>query len=542
MSNPLLYIDELKIEDAPFQTYLVASTAPINVEQGVDEKRNVDPQHYLQKMTQYLKDHQADAEILVLIHGYNTDEGGAKWCYERGCQYLRDHYRNQIPQGLLVIGYRWPSEKFTADESGTLMNKIGYSFLSLPVMISLLWWSSLVLSPMLGFSGGIVRSLMFLTIPVLLAIATLLLLRISNYFRDTFRANNYGVPDFVEFIRQLDAALIDEVADSHSQGAQYWQQRRIRLSFIGHSMGAFVVTNAVRILSDVFDKNSIGRLDSLSKTPSPDIGNAFTLGRLVLVAPDIPADTIISGRANTLRSSLRRFEEAYLFSNRGDTVLKLASTAANYFTFPAKSRDGGHRLGNVSVSDALIRQRLGKGRKKQFGIVNFETTCSQRLDEVSYLDYLCVRKHKPLSIRQREISEGGRSIAELFTYFDCSDYTEVVKGKEVGIVSYAFGKPTKNPFEYITRIFNTGSVDTHGGFIYNQNADVSKRLIYGLACLGFKGVLNTLEPDSSQSFQANLKQLEAMSRLCEDRGIQVLLASERYEVDVICGKRDRDGY
>ncbi|NJR51228.1 MAG: hypothetical protein HC780_18285 [Leptolyngbyaceae cyanobacterium CSU_1_3] len=46
-------------------------------------------------------------------------------------------------------------------------------------------------------------------------------------------------------------------------------KKRIRLSFIGHSMGAFVVTNAVRILSDVFDPGSIGSLDvdNLKKVP-----------------------------------------------------------------------------------------------------------------------------------------------------------------------------------------------------------------------------------------------------------------------------------
>ncbi|MHC5733162.1 MAG: alpha/beta hydrolase, partial [Nostoc sp.] len=74
---------------------------------------------------------------------------------------------------------------------------------------------------------------------------TLIILRISTYFRDTYRAVNYGVIDLVEFIRQLDA----RVKLSHN--------KRIKLSFISHSMGCFVVTDVIRILSDVFDVESI---------------------------------------------------------------------------------------------------------------------------------------------------------------------------------------------------------------------------------------------------------------------------------------------
>ena len=42
-------------------------------------------------------------------------------------------------------------------------------------------------------------------------------------------------------------------------------------------MGGFVVTNTVRILSDVFDRQSIGGLGVSDKTkaPSPDIGKRF---------------------------------------------------------------------------------------------------------------------------------------------------------------------------------------------------------------------------------------------------------------------------
>jgi len=46
---------------------------------------------------------------------------------------------------------------------------------------------------------------------------------------------------------------------------------------------------------------------------------------------------------------LSRFDEAYLFSNEGDEVLRQISTLANYFVFPAKSKNHGFRLGNVEI-------------------------------------------------------------------------------------------------------------------------------------------------------------------------------------------------
>jgi hypothetical protein len=156
---------------------------------------------------------------------------------------------------------------------------------------------------------------------------------------------------------------------------------------------ALVVTNVVRILSDVFDPASIVRnirgkkIESreadefaAQKVVEPemlekvtaDIGHVFSLVRLVLVSPDIPAEALIGNRANFLKSSLRRFKEAYLFSNEGDEVLRMISTAANYFSFPTRSRDYGYRLENVEVLSenfgvidapkAAIQDKLRVGR------------------------------------------------------------------------------------------------------------------------------------------------------------------------------------
>ena len=183
---------------------------------------------------------------------------------------------------------------------------------------------------------------------------TLYLLRLIVYFRDGYRATTYGVPDLVDIIRLLDEALAKQF---NKMGKT---QVRADLSFIGHSMGGYVVTNVVRILTDVFSPAAMTAMKAMTAgadvlgTHADDIersqiGKAFQLRRLVLVSPDIPAEVLLSGRANALRSSLIRFQEAHLFSNEGDEVLLDISTTANFFSLPTKQRKFGFRFGNVGV-------------------------------------------------------------------------------------------------------------------------------------------------------------------------------------------------
>lgn len=578
MSNHLLTVQKLKLENCQIPGYLVISTAPINVEDQSQVKDETDPETFIQDITQHLKAHEEDAEILIMVHGYNTGQSGAEWWYQTTCEYIAHHYQ-QAPKGLLVIGYRWSSEQIAGDDSGRFKDKIKSTEQALPWLMSLISKLGIagVVVGLVGMIVGIFTALfqtsgleillafvilLILSLIAVSPILTIVALRLTGYFRDTFRASNYGVSDLVELIRQLDQALLP------------WDHKRIRLSFIGHSMGAFVVTNAVRVLSDVFDPGSIGSLDvnNRKKCPSSEIGNGFCLGKLVLVAPDIPAEAIVSGRANTLRSSLRRFQEAYLFCNEGDMALKLASTSANYFSFPAKTRDGGYRLGNVMV------RKLLRGNKKaqptnQLGIVN-QSEDGQLINAVGlgFLDYLFIREQKALSERQMQIGleENQRSIAELFTYFDCTNYQEKYvdpktgQEKNVGVVSQALNKPFLSLRDYVSLSldFFAGKIDTHGGYLSSPKnrpqPELSKRLIYGLSCLGFDGFLATLKtdplfersltaiialhPELTSLQQENLAALQVFSRLCRDGGMNVLLAPERYHVDVMGESHDRDGY
>lgn len=340
----LLSIEEIPAAKPMFPAYFVGSTAPNNVEDGVGKVEN--PQDKIDAIADFLVG-QENPELLITVHGYNTalgqfakgDRPGSevKGWYQQIRNHLYEECDRRSP-GLVFLGYRWPSEEINGGGKDSIGHKIKYAYQSLPTTLKIMLigaFGLLVIVSLFTLSA----SSPWLELPLVLLLAifslffflvvTLFLLRIVGYFRDSYRASNFGVPDLVELIRQIDKAVLI------TAGRYEKEPPKIKLSFIGHSMGGFVVTNTVRILSDVFDLRSIGSLDNIgkgqgeAKLPSAEIGNVFSLGRLVLVSPDIPAETIISGRANFLSSSLRRFEETYLFSNEGDMALKLASTAAN---------------------------------------------------------------------------------------------------------------------------------------------------------------------------------------------------------------------
>ncbi|MGB3613913.1 MAG: alpha/beta hydrolase [Elainellaceae cyanobacterium] len=582
---------------SPLPAYFVGSTAPNNVETGVKPVPNPEPA--IKEIAQFLSE-QERPELLIAIHGYNTPLGAYATANQPGrgaqgwYQNIRDHISQHCPNrsnGLMLVGYRWPSEEINGVGNDTRGAKINYAQASLPVALRLvlvLAIAALVALTLLALTTDLPGSVVFgivgvgtivLATLLLSVVLTLFLLRLAGYFRDSYRANHFGVPDLVEFIRQLDKAAVEINPDSD------WSKRRIKLSFIGHSMGGFVVTNTVRILSDVFDTNSIGHTNlnaGRAKCPSANLGNVFSLGRLVLVSPDIPAETIISSRANFLSSSLRRFDETYLFSNEGDMALKLASTAANYASFPARTREGGYRLGNV-----VVRSPKGAEKRPKYGIVNLdssgdtlklldmtrsgagdgvepkmvETPSNDSAKASSFLSYLYVLPNKSLLERQDDVLDiEQRPIAELFTIFDCTDYSELGPGGDpVGLLSHALKTRSLSFWSYVSLTYDyfTGKIDTHGGYFASGNvtdvgpdqgrpdAQTTKQLIYGLACLGFRPLLDSLggpslKPASEETDAES--SLRALSEVCDNHGIQVMLAAERYNNYVLDLESDRTGY
>jgi len=521
--------------------YLVVSTAKLNVE--TEESNNylskvinqkffdindgqAEPsaQQMLEKIAESLQS-SPEPEIIINIHGYSSTPSDT----EIGCKKIYEYVNTHIqqPNKYIFVGYRWPSENpIKTDESGSFGQKLINALYSLPTLLAINLvvgltisiWSTIVLLFLNILSNSAVH---FFTVLLILSgiissiILTLIILRISTYFRDTYRAVNYGVTDLVELIRQLDIRV------------KLPPNKRIKLSFISHSMGCFVVTDVIRILSDVFDVKSI------NKEPDSDIGNVFRLGRLVLVAPDIPVETILPGRANFLRSSLRRCEEAYIFCNEGDLALRITSTAANYFSFPARTRISGYRLGNITVKH-FNNKNDKVGQTPRYGVVNFHKPDYEKdytLDKP--YNYLEIRSSSSEHRRLEEITKISKNEvqpADLFTYFDCTDYKDD-RSVQIGVVSSALQQPAINFGNYIllTLAFIRKSinnrdpqgVDTHTGYF---QGGFSQKAIYELAFLGFQGFLKSLSIEGDEEAQ-----IRAFSQKCQEKQIQVILAPQIYQ-------------
>ncbi|MDZ8030667.1 alpha/beta hydrolase [Nostoc sp. DedSLP04] len=523
--------------------YLVVSTAKLNVETEEDNshryfssvankkffnindgKAEPSAQEMIEKISKSLQS-SPDPEIIINIHGYSSTPSDT----ETGCKKIYEYVNTHIeqPNKYIFIGYRWPSENpIKTDESGSFRQKLINALSSLPTLLAINLALGLTISVCsaiaLLFLNIVSNSAVhFFTAMLILSgivssiIFTLIILRISTYFRDIYRASNYGTTDLVELIRQLDYT------------AKLPPNKRIKLSFISHSMGCFVVTDVIRILSDVFDVKSI------NKKPNSDIGNVFRLGRLVLVAPDIPVESILPGRANFLRSSLRRCEEAYIFCNEGDLALRFTSTAANYFSFPARTRISGYRLGNITVKH-FNNKNDSVGHTPRYGVVNLHKQDygkGYRLDNP--YKYLEIRSSSSEHRKLEEITEMSENLvqpADLFTYFDCTDYKDD-RMKQIGIVSSAIQKPAINFGNYIflTLAFirksfkNTDpqGVDTHTGYFEGA---FTQKAIYELAFLGFQGFLQSLSIEGGES-----EQISIFSQKCHEKQIQVILAPQIYQ-------------
>lgn len=662
MSKSLLSISKLvNVLQPKIPGYFVASTAPINVEGDTMGKHKQQVQALPQLSTQLeetelnqladllykrvadsSRDDLAFVEVIISINGFSNSLSATKQRVEEIYNYINKdscpQFQNQA-SNLMYIGYRWPSEPLMGDNTWW-WEKAVQAIAALPILprLILLFGTIGILTsfflPPLHFIFNTSLRLVFSAVVLILTalfsfVASLVILRLLVYFRDNYRATNYGVPDLVELIRQLDKALVSKAKEQYisevslidklvsllldklmtqlksrkltkqqeavlqlicervvkdytkdnyieplriegfsifgdsqfreqedidsivqlatqiikeeteeefvnireraveileNKAKKYWRNKnRIKLTFIGHSMGAYVVTGAVRILSDVFDLNSVGTLGLTNKAPTSDIGNVFSLERLVLVAPDIPINTILSGRANFLRSSLRRFKEAYLFSNEGDLALRLASTVANYFSFPGRMRESGYRLGNVAIKDS-----------EGYGIVNLNNIRQQenhKLLENLFVDSFDLHKSlaKIQASFQIDASQDREEIANLFTYFDCTDYTDkitVLKDKKRRVLTLKQWRWEVRGLYYFRLIiaYGLGMRDTHGGYFQGE---FCQQAIYRLAFLGFGGFLDSL----SQSNR--ISALDELSQKCYQNKIQVIISPERYEVDIL---------
>jgi hypothetical protein len=428
-------------------------------------------------------------------------------------------------RGLVCVGYRWPSEKMgkplrgSWDALPTLPTWILYFgvavvLLSFPLFYlasqTRQWWIDLfryVWNPggvhVITMIGWTVAGLILMTV----------LLRAIVYFRDNYRASNYGIPDLIQVIRAIDAEIVRQYA---LRGISQ-PPRNVQLSFIGHSMGGFVVTNTIRTLSDVFaapvpalNYRREASSESLPEEAPNEIGNVFRLMRFVLASPDIPAEALLSGRANFLASALLRFREAYLFSNEGDEVLRQISTLANYFVFPTSSRNYGFRLGNVEILS------------RDYGLI--VANPQDFLGVLRVGNYTLQQLHDALEVARRSRQPNAQAVQaplpKVFTYFDCTDYVDQDGTGQVRPL-LTFSKQQKRNdasaklrwyshlWLLVAYVLRGQRPNVHGGYFEGL---LSQQLIYRLACLGYADTL------------AAYGGLAAMGANCERQRIRVLVS------------------
>jgi len=267
------------------------------------------------------------------------------------------------PDGVYV-GFRWPSEGLATKGSlqdtalAVVMSPaVGLLMLIVPILC-LAFFGHHQGGPnwLVETANGIGAAVAFLTHPLALvdralqprwadfwglglltmvlgAFVILFLLRLSTYLRDRYRALHYGVPDLGEFMRTLEEQLVR-------------RNCKISLNVIGHSMGALVVINALRVMSDYFYEPSTHEYNTIGRE------GTFRLKHLVLCAADVPTVMATPDHNNYFMSALRRFDAAHSFGNDHDVILKWLSGFANWMSEPRYDM-AGQRLGNV----LLIKHR-----------------------------------------------------------------------------------------------------------------------------------------------------------------------------------------
>ena len=418
--------------------------------------------------------------LVVRVHGYNVPLKSVREEYAEAERKFQDDARhfNQTPPDdyVLFVHYAWPSEPIGA---GGPLRWIR----AMPYGLFLLFGLGVALA---AAASGLLADLGQLLLGIGI---TLILLRMVVYFRDRDRASTYGVSDAVEMIRALHH-LVREIASEtdYLSRLSRGEASRISLSFLAHSMGTFLTTSLIRVLSNVFeadadqhlwDENPLAGPFAAASCPAPvgaerrealrrqlaTIGDLFILDRLILVAADIPVWAITTGRSNDLASCLRRFRDTFLFVNDADMVLRLASTIANYFVFPSRTRLGGFRLGNLTLA--------GRGQPKGYG------WRSSDLRDVRLNGGL-----RSMSLCDERLFRCPPRLDSPLNVIDCTDYTD--RGRHLS--AFTATHPLVRPINYAATFvlmllapLGIGQIDSHGGYFRGR---FCMNLLYELALQG----------------------------------------------------------
>lgn len=533
----MTFFNAYRAVDVNVPIYFIESTAPNNVDDT--DEIPTDPLPHLEPIPDSDDAVRQIAEnltkgdspnLVVMVHGFNNARPDVLKTYTAAALAVNGDRAICDRQGVVCLGYRWPSEKIgepwrgTWDALPTMPSWILYLGIALAALPFLFYY----LAPEVGhraldnlrFARDLVGDHVVTLTGLMLAglVLATALLRVTVYFRDNYRASNYGVADLIQIIRAIDREVFNL---RRGHGGHEGEQPKVQLSFIGHSMGAFVVTNTIRTLSDVFvtPVDSLNEFGAAGPVPHSDmqkIGKVFKLKRFVLVAPDIPAEALLTNRGNFLASALSRFDEAYLFSNEGDEVLRQISTLANYFVFPTKSRNHGFRLGNVEILSSnfgLIDPGAGGGFLQTLRIGNL--TLEELYDALDSAE----ASRQP---NQQARARAQTSLPEVFTYFDCTDYIdEDETGKRRPLLTFAKWKKrhdrlaTMHFYSHLRLLFAYllpgHRPNVHGGYFEGV---LSQQLIYRLACLGFDETVSAFGNQAAFGVLCGSKQIRVLLSPC----------------------------
>src|ERR1700726_3859866 len=106
-------------------TYFIESTAPNNVDDTIvvspplpPELEPIDSDLAVRKIAETLVNG-ADPNLVVMVHGFNNPEPAVLKMYTAAAEAIQRDSKIHGRQGLVCVGYRWPSEKMGAPWRGT---------------------------------------------------------------------------------------------------------------------------------------------------------------------------------------------------------------------------------------------------------------------------------------------------------------------------------------------------------------------------------------------------------------------------------------
>lgn len=437
--------------------FLVTSTASssLNVDRILPPLARFRPLFNVDELVQMMSVANCD-RITMRIHGYASPDTIFYNFFTGEVKSLtrKDPITNvcDLEDNHFYIGYHWPSEQpffspgLWADyryDWGVILK-----FLFVVIIIALIFGSLLYI--FLGFMGvplllwlgnfaGLANLWEWLKLQETAALAvqwhwivvtvfTLSLLvvqmmRLIVYQRDRYRAIHYGSPDFSEFFWRLDQGLEKQ----HKETGKSAKSPKIAVNLIGHSLGALVVVNSLRILSDKFGK------DEIDVEEKGYIGECLILDKLIFSAPDIPLEFLRESRNNYVRSAILRSRTIYLLSSDRDIVLRYLSTLANWSVEPSLEMSG-LRLGNVYLKAVNKPQ-----------------------DPIEYRPYIRIMVGSQPAANPTSAYE----LFEKFNYLDCSEMRGV-NGTKLPLNRF-----TGVAIDLINIIFYLfGKIDAHGGYFW----------------------------------------------------------------------------